>query len=493
MRKIRFRLRLKIYPVIWSIITLAAVYILLRFAILSFSEDMGQAGFGEALVAKLCSQVIESGSSFVSYAASSGESSYSFPVKLVDNELALGAFTKEDTQSTVVLAKEASYFQSDYAKQLEDNSLTTQKSNSVTTQESNGATTQENNSTTKENNSVTAQESSTGTYGSLGIYPIDSNVVGLEYILTNGAILRSVSAGVLLGDEKIIANQLQIGYLKGDISQKESEGENNDDSAVAALGTGGTVKYTLSQLKDTSFLVRNFYIVDASTEVTESLFNAEDFLSKDMKMKQTNDAPQILIYHTHSQEAFIDSRPGNEDDTVIGIGSYLTKILQDDYGYNVIHDKTKYDIVNGKEDRNLAYNQAEDGVTKILKDNPTIEVIIDLHRNSGAGKTVNINGRDTAMVMLFNGLSRDQNGPITYLDNPYLPDNLAFSFQLQLKSKELYPGLFYKNYLKSYRFNMHLRPKSLLIELGTVNNTVEAEKNAIIPFAEILNDVLKGN
>jgi stage II sporulation protein P len=215
-------------------------------------------------------------------------------------------------------------------------------------------------------------------------------------------------------------------------------------------------------------------------------------LDMDMTLKQKNEKPQILIYHTHSQEGYADSRAGVQEDTVVGIGNYLTNILQDEYGYNVIHDKSCYDVVDGKLDRNKAYNYARDGIEKILKDNPTIEVVIDLHRDGGSKRIVNINGQDTAQIMLFNGLCRDQDGPLTRLDNPYIQDNLAFSLKLQMKSIELYPGLFYKNYLHAYRYNLHERPKSILMELGTNYNTIQSAKNAMEPFASILDEVLKG-
>jgi stage II sporulation protein P len=215
-------------------------------------------------------------------------------------------------------------------------------------------------------------------------------------------------------------------------------------------------------------------------------------LSKDMKIKQKNDAPQILIYHTHAHEGYIDSRPNNFDDTVVGVGDYLAKYLKEKYNYNVIHDTTAYDVKNGAVNRDVAYTNAEDGLAKILAKYPTIEVVVDLHRDEGASRTVVINGKETAKIMLFNGLCRDQNGPITYLDNPNLQDNLAFSLQMQLKSLDLYPGLFIRNYLKSFRFNMHVRPKCLLVELGTENNTLLSAKNAMEPFAKVLDSVLQG-
>ena len=95
--------------------------------------------------------------------------------------------------------------------------------------------------------------------------------------------------------------------------------------------------------------------------------------------------------------------------------------------------------------------------------------------------------------MFFNGLSRtNKTGEIDYLQNPNLDTNLAFSFQMQMAAGEYYPGLTRKVYLKGYRYNMHYRGKTLLIELGAQNNTVEEIMNACDPLAHILWLVLSG-
>ena len=73
-------------------------------------------------------------------------------------------------------------------------------------------------------------------------------------------------------------------------------------------------------------------------------------------------------------------------------------------------------------------------------------------------------------------------GNISYLYNQYLEDNLAFSFQMQRKAQEYYPGLARKIYLKGYRYNMHLAARYLLIELGAQNNTLEEAMNACDPL-----------
>ena len=209
-------------------------------------------------------------------------------------------------------------------------------------------------------------------------------------------------------------------------------------------------------------------------------------------MKKTSE-PQIYIFHTHgASEHFIDSKPGDKSESVVGVGTYLADILEKKYGYQVIHDETEYDRINGKIDRNKAYNKAATGLKKALKENPSIQVVIDLHRD-GVGKVhrlTTINGKKTAQVMFFNGLSRNRKGDIRYLKNDNLQANLSFSLQMKMKCMELYPNLAKPVYLKSYRYNLHMRKRSLLIELGNENNTLAEAKNAMGPLAKVLNQVL---
>ena len=122
-------------------------------------------------------------------------------------------------------------------------------------------------------------------------------------------------------------------------------------------------------------------------------------------------------------------------------------------------------------------------------------MIIDLHRDGVGNKvqrTTVINGKRTAQVMFFNGLSRNSSGDIKYLYNPNLQSNLAFSLQLKIACMEEYEDFARPVYLKSYRYNLQMRKRSLLIELGNENNTVEEAKNAMEPLAEILDKVLSG-
>lgn len=305
--------------------------------------------------------------------------------------------------------------------------------------------------------------------------------------------------------EKIILNEGQDeDHVSPDIEENSAFGEDElaameeenrqaveenmlkeNASVEFAAASEKAITYDLEKFRDFDTLLSEFYVLDSITTINEEQLNLDALLGKDMTMKTTNDKPQILIYHTHSQEAFADSIPGDESTTVVGAGEKLANLLRG-YGFNVIHHTGQYDV----ESRDYAYSKAAPALEQILAENPSIEVIIDLHRDGVAEGTrlvTNLNGRPTAQFMFFNGLSRTKKrGDIEYLKNDNIGENLAFSFQAQLKCKEYYPGLARKIYLKGYRYNMHYRGKSLLIEVGAQTNTVEEIMNAMDPIAHVL-------
>lgn len=249
--------------------------------------------------------------------------------------------------------------------------------------------------------------------------------------------------------------------------------------------------YRWEELQEYEALVKAFYAVDSTTRAGADLLAVDDLLAGDMRLTGDGEEPQILIYHTHAQEAFADSVPGDASTGIVGVGEHLASILRERYGYNVMHHTESFD----KESRDYAYGNALPVIEQLLAEHPSIEVVIDLHRDAmpeSRRLVMDLQGRPTAQIMFFNGLSRTAKGEIEYLENPYLADNLAFSFQMQAACNEYYPGLARRIYLKAYRYNMHLCPKTLLIELGAQNNTVEEMKNACEPLAHVLDLVLSG-
>ncbi len=294
-------------------------------------------------------------------------------------------------------------------------------------------------------------------------------------------------------EENQEAGPLSSGYESTE--DAEIPGDTPSQEAVNQIKVPVT-DIPLEKFQDFNFVMSNFYTVDKTTSINSEQLNAPALLEMDMRMQGSNEQPQILIYHSHSQEAFIDSVPGDPSTTIVGVGDYLTTLLQDTYGYNVIHVTDTFDIVDGKLDRNKAYTYAQERISQILEENPSVEVVIDLHRDGVAEDkrlVTNIDGKETAKMMFFNGLSRtNQNGEISYLPNPYIQENLAFSLQMMLEAKKYYPDIARTIYLRGYRYNLHLRPKALLVECGAQTNTVQEEMNAMEPLADILNKVLTG-
>ena len=212
-----------------------------------------------------------------------------------------------------------------------------------------------------------------------------------------------------------------------------------------AVSSQPLVEIPREKLNDFDYLIQNFYQVDNTTTINSSQLKAEE---------------------------------------------YLTSLLQEKYGFQVMHHMGQYDVG----DRDHAYANAEGPIEQLLAENPSIEVVIDLHRDAVDKHMVReVNGVQMAPIMFFNGLSRTKAlGDISYLNNPNLTGNLAFSLQMQIAAAEYYPNLTRPIYLKGYRYNMHFKEKYLLIEMGSYTNTQEEARNAMVPLADLLNRVLHG-
>lgn len=257
----------------------------------------------------------------------------------------------------------------------------------------------------------------------------------------------------------------------------------------------------LEKLRDINYLKKSFYIIDKRTNIDASDINAEEFLNKDFQIDNNVSGPKVLIFHTHSTEGFSDSDMTKDmSEGIWGVGERLKELLENKYGIETLHDSGRYDIVNGKGQIIGAYERMEPSIRKILEQYPSIQVVIDMHRD-GVPETThlvkNINGKDCAQVMFFNGLCKlYKNGtlePITGLENEYVRDNLAFSFNMQVTANTLFPTFTRRVYLNAYRYSLHMLPKSLLIEVGAQTNTKQEALNAMEPLAEVLATVILKN
>lgn len=291
--------------------------------------------------------------------------------------------------------------------------------------------------------------------------------------------------------------QMEITPAGSDAAEKKASVEKTVKEQETVAVPHPQIDLSPAKLADFDYVMNQFFILDSNTETDAQQISGTRFLGEDLSIKQDSKVPQILIYHTHSQETFVDSREGKEEDTIVGVGNYLTDLLEEKYGYQVIHVTDAFDMMGGTLDRSKAYDYARISIEKVLEENPTVEVVIDLHRDGVPDDrrlVTEVNGKSTAQLLFYNGLSYTVNqGAVSYLPNPYIEENLAFSFQLEYQAAQYYPDLYRGIYLAGLRYNLHLKPRALLLEAGAQTNTVEEVRNAMEPFADILNRVLKGS
>ena len=253
--------------------------------------------------------------------------------------------------------------------------------------------------------------------------------------------------------------------------------------------------YPADKLLDYDYVLSNFFVVPSVTTLRRSVLDLPKIASINVTMEKNPEVPQILIFHTHSQEAFADYETNPK--SIVDVGNYLTDLLRNQYGYNVIHLTDEFDMLDGKLDRGKAYTYANAKIEQVLAENPSIEVVIDLHRDGvreDLHLVTEINGKQTAKIMLFNGISyTNEVGEIDYLYNPYLTENLTMTYKMFLLGKAAYPDFIRCIYISGYRYCLYHRARSMLIEAGAQTNTYEEVCNAMEPLADLINKELTVN
>ena len=192
-------------------------------------------------------------------------------------------------------------------------------------------------------------------------------------------------------------------------------------------------------------------------------------------VSSSSSGPQILIYHTHTSETYF-----NDQGSVVDVGNLLADLLKAK-GYNVIHDTTINDA-----DYNNSYETAYVNVEKILKANPTIQCIIDVHRDSATkDMVVKDQGIEYAKLMLVVGTN-------VRLSNSIWENNLSFAKAIHLNCLERVDEIIKPIYLSKNRYNQHLCQNSVIVEVGGLENTIFEALNATYILAEAIDSSLQG-
>ncbi|HWR24111.1 MAG TPA: stage II sporulation protein P [Feifaniaceae bacterium] len=200
--------------------------------------------------------------------------------------------------------------------------------------------------------------------------------------------------------------------------------------------------------------------------------------------------PRILIYHTHATEAYAEAedndwRTQDQSENIIAVGELLAKILREQYGCNVIHDKTNH------EPPVLAtsYSRSEVTMKRYKQTYPSLTLFIDVHRDAGAGLATEIGGERVARMMFVVGTGEGATGK-GYKEMPDFESNYALALAVTNKLAEIDNELPRNIRVKVGRYNQHVSNQCLLLEVGDNKNTLQEALNAVPYFAQALMEVV---
>ncbi len=202
-------------------------------------------------------------------------------------------------------------------------------------------------------------------------------------------------------------------------------------------------------------------------------------------------SPQVLIYHTHTHEAYSKQpdqdyveaakwRTTNNNYNIVKVGEALARELSTKFGIAVLQDKTDTEYPK----LGTSYSRSLKTVKKTMETNKDLKILIDLHRdayNKGINpSTVTINGIKVARIMFVIGTGQGQTG-VGFTEKPDWKKNLALANAIKDRLAAMDPNLVRETSVKTGRYNQHLSPGSILIEVGHNDNTLEEALNAV-PF-----------
>lgn len=216
-----------------------------------------------------------------------------------------------------------------------------------------------------------------------------------------------------------------------------------------------------------------------NTTETKSL-DIEKVLAEPLELSIDKSKPAVLIFHSHTSEGYelierswyaegSTSRSNDEALNVVRVGTEIENYLTEK-GYTVIHDKTIHD-----DNYTGSYPHSRKTIEKILEENPQIQIVLDIHRDSitldngtKIKPVVEIGGKKAAQLMIITGA---EEGKVE--DFPDWEYNLRFALRLQKKCEDMFSGLMRPVLFSQRKYNMDITHFSLLIEMGSEANTLE--------------------
>jgi stage II sporulation protein P len=196
--------------------------------------------------------------------------------------------------------------------------------------------------------------------------------------------------------------------------------------------------------------------------------------------------PLVLIYHTHATESYQPVSEGNfhtveEKGTVREVGAVLKASLEAK-GISVLHDKAIHDSPSYSK----SYSRSLEAIKKILGTNPSVRIIIDLHRDAASYKGNNkqaftVGDKTAAQFCLVVGEGNENSQELK-----------EFANKINQTANRLYPGFSKGIILKEYKYNQYIADDYILLEMGNNQNHIDEARLSATLFADVIEEVLKG-
>lgn len=211
------------------------------------------------------------------------------------------------------------------------------------------------------------------------------------------------------------------------------------------------------------------------------------------------EGPTVLIVHTHTSEAYTQTtgffyeereplRTGDTAQSVVRVGEEIATALQE-RGISVLHDQS----CNDYPDYNGSYTRTGKKIAQWLKEYPSIQVVLDVHRDAlenadgSIRRLVHTLSDGTAVAPLMLVVGTNQGGT----NHPGWQDNLSWALKLQALLEREEPGLCRNLDLRTERFNQHYTPKSLIVEVGSTGNILPEALRSARLLGESLADLIE--
>ncbi len=352
-------------------------------------------------------------------------------------------------------------------------------------------------------------------YVSIAVIPI-LLVVSLLLGGTEKSFKKIIYAGAFLSNPKIFFEQISNNEKSESINEMaNSDNIKTEASSVIVSPIPKDIQKLIEQAeiiyadsKNNGKIIEKDYSKQNATAEFDGIYVRNTTLEHEIDIQKYLNSkvyadidkkdPSVLIYHTHTTETYelLDrgfytnersSRSENSGENMVRVGEEICKILESN-GYKTIHDKTIYD-----KEYSGAYDRSCESISKILKENPSIQIVLDIHRDaiyqkdgSRVKPVTEIDGRKAAQIMIISGC---EDGNVSNFPN--WEKNLSFAVQLQNKLKNDNQQLVRPLMFCSRKYNMHLTPCSLLVEFGTDANTLAEAVYSAELFAKSLSEFLK--